>query len=163
MEIRKAQTDDHLQIWEIFRDVIKSGDTYVFSPDSTQEQGLQNWVGPKFHTYVACESNSILGTYIIKQNQPDLGSHVANASYMVAPKAQGKGIGKLMAQHSLEVAKRLGFKAMQFNIVVSTNEIAVNLWKKLGFEIIGTIPKGFNHKDLGYVDAYIMYQKLMDF
>ncbi len=99
-------------------------------------------------------------TYILKPNQLDLGNHVANCSYMVDPKAQGKGIGKLMCQHSIDTARDMGFKAIQFNIVVSTNIGAVKLWKKFGFKIIGTTPKGFRHSQLGFVDTYIMYKEL---
>jgi L-amino acid N-acyltransferase YncA len=111
-------------------------------------------------TYIVEEKNQILGTYIIKPNQIDLGSHIANCSYMVHPNAQGKGIGKLMYEHSIKNANQLGFKAIQFNIVVSTNINAVKLWEKYGFAIIGTIPNGFNHKKLGFVDAHIMYKEL---
>jgi ribosomal protein S18 acetylase RimI-like enzyme len=111
-------------------------------------------------TYVLEENGEILGTYIIKPNQIDRGSHIANAAYMVHPKAQGKGIGNKLCEHSLAEAVKFGFMAMQFNLVVSTNETAIKLWKKNGFEIIGTIPDGFNHQTLGYVDAYIMYRKL---
>ena len=96
----------------------------------------------------------------MKDNQPGLGSHVANAGYMTSPDAFGKGIGKAMALFSLEEAKNLGYRAMQFNLVIKTNERAVELWKKLGFAIIGEIPEAFNHKSLGLTNAYIMYRKL---
>ncbi len=111
-------------------------------------------------TYVLEEDGQILGTYIIKPNQIDLGNHIANCSYMVNPNAQGKGIGKKLCEHSLETAKENGFEGIQFNIVVSTNKIAVALWEKYGFEIIGTTPKGFRHAELGMVDTYIMYKNL---
>jgi L-amino acid N-acyltransferase YncA len=161
IKIRKAVSEDANAIWEIFREVVKTGDTYVFDPSISKEDALKSWMGPKYHVYVAESEGNVLGTYILKQNQQDLGSHIANGSYMVAPSGHGKGIGKAMALHSIEEAKKLGFKAMQFNIVVSTNEPAVQLWKKVGFQIIGTIPKGFHHKTLGYVDAYIMYRELV--
>ena len=102
----------------------------------------------------------IFGTYIIKPNQIDLGSHIANCSYMVHPNAQGKGIGKLLCEHSITNAKQLGYQAIQFNLVISTNLGAIKLWEKYGFEIIGTIPKAFRHLKLGLVDAYIMYKEL---
>ncbi|MDN5215389.1 GNAT family N-acetyltransferase [Fulvivirgaceae bacterium BMA12] len=160
IQIRKAGKKDYDGIWEIFESVIKTGDTYVFDPRTNKEALSKYWLAPHMKTYVAEEYGKLLGTYIIKPNQTGLGAHVANCSYMVHPNAQGKGIGKKLCEHSLENAKNLGFKAIQFNIVVSTNQAAVNLWKKYGFKIIGTIPKGFNHLTLGYVDAHIMYKEL---
>jgi len=110
--------------------------------------------------YVAEENGKILGTYFIKPNQAGLGAHIANCGYMVHPEARGRGLGKQLFDHSWLVAKELDYKGMQFNFVVSTNRVAVKLWKKLGFKIIGTIPKGFNHQQLGYVDAYIMFREI---
>lgn len=160
MHIRKAIDQDRHEVWEIFTAVIQTGDTYVFAPDTPKEDLDKIWFAPYMETYVLEDNGEILGTYVIKPNQIDLGSHIANGSYMVHPKAQGRGIGNLLCEHSLIEAKRFGFKAMQFNIVVSTNKMAVKLWQKHGFEIIGTIPEGFNHLELGYVDAYIMFRKL---
>ncbi|MCF2875807.1 MULTISPECIES: GNAT family N-acetyltransferase [unclassified Tenacibaculum] len=158
--IRKATEKDVDQIWEIFQAVIKTEDTYVFSPKTPKTDLQKHWFASYMHTYVFEEEGQILGTYIVKPNQIDLGSHISNASYMVSPKAQGKGIGKKLCEHSLKLAKDLGFIGMQFNIVVSTNKGAVALWKKFGFEVIGTTPKAFKHKTLGLVDAYIMYKEL---
>ncbi|MEQ9426505.1 MAG: GNAT family N-acetyltransferase [Cyclobacteriaceae bacterium] len=160
MKIRAASPEDRGAIWEIFSEVIKSGDTYVMHPETPKSDLDKHWLAPYMHTYVAENDGQVLATYIIKPNQIDLGSHVANASYMVHPNAQGQGIGKLMCEHSLVEAKRLGFLAMQFNIVVSTNVGAVKVWEKFGFKTIGTIPKGFNHMKQGLVDAYIMYREL---
>lgn len=160
MHIRKAIDQDRHEVWEIFTAVIQTGDTYVFAPDTPKEDLDKIWFAPYMETYVLEDNGEILGMYVIKPNQIDLGSHIANGSYMVHPKAQGRGIGNLLCEHSLIEAKRFGFKAMQFNIVVSTNKVAVKLWQKHGFEIIGTIPEGFNHLELGYVDAYIMFRKL---
>jgi L-amino acid N-acyltransferase YncA len=160
IEIRKATLDDHNAIWEIIQQVISNGDTYVFDPKSSKEKMLEYWCGRDKHTYVTEANGTIAGTFIIKNNQPDLGSHVANASYMTLPSASGQGIGQAMGEVSLQEAKRLGYKAMQFNIVVKSNEIAVRLWQKLGFEIIGEIPEAFNHKQNGLTNAYIMYRKL---
>lgn len=101
-----------------------------------------------------------MGTYIIKPNQIDLGSYIANCSYMVNPKYHGRRTGKLLCEHSISFAKEKGFLGIQFNILVSTNEAAVSLWKKFGFEIIGKTPKGFRHKELGFVDTYIMFRPL---
>lgn len=160
MNIRKANLRDYDAVWNIFSSVIKTGDTYVFDPETPVEDLQKIWFASHMETFVAEEDGKVLGTYIIKPNQPDLGSHIANSSYMIHPNAQGKGLGKLLCQHSLEYAKEAGYHAIQFNIVVSTNQAAIALWKKFGFEIIGTTPDGFHHKLLGLVDTYIMYKKL---
>lgn len=158
--IRKANPQDAEAIWAIFRAVIQTGDTYVYPPDTPKEALSELWLAPTMHTYVAQVDEKISGTYIIKANFPGLGSHVANASYMVDPAAQGRGIGTAMGLHSLDEARQLGFRAMQFNLVVSSNTAAVHLWQKLGFAIVGTIPEAFKHQKLGFVDAYVMYRSL---
>ena len=158
--IRKAITEDHEQIWEIIRQVIAKGDTYVFDPSSPKEKMLDYWCGEGKHTYVATIAGKVAGTFVLKDNQPDLGKHIVNAGYMVAPDAAGLGIGKAMGEFSIEEAKLLGYKAMQFNFVIKSNERAVRLWEKLGFKIIGEIPEAFDHQQLGLTNAYIMYRKL---
>ena len=131
--IRKAVPSDFEAIWQIIKEVISSGDTYVFNPKSPREKMLNYWCGPDKHTYVAVIGDEVFGTFIIKDNQPDLGSHVANASYMTRPNAFGKGIGRSMGEYSLDEARRLGYQAMQFNIVIKSNERAVQLWQKTRF------------------------------
>lgn len=161
MEIRKAdKIKDYDKVWEIFSEVIKTGDTYTFEPDTPKEGLEKYWFADYMNTFVAVEEDTILGTYIIKPNQIGLGSHIANCSYMVNPKYHGKGTGKILCEHSISFAKENGYKGIQFNIVVSTNIAAVNLWKKFGFEVIGTTPKGFRHQALGFVDTYIMFKNL---
>ena len=160
LEIRKATKEDAPQIWEIIRSVIASGDTYVFSPDSPKEKMLAFWCGADKLTYVALLENRIVGTFFLKDNQPDLGSHIANAGYMVAPEFKGKRIGRLMAEFSIDEARNLGYRAMQFNFVVKTNEFAVKLWQSLGFEIVGEIPEAFQHAENGLTNAFVMYRKL---
>ena len=160
MRIRKAETSDEEAIWEIISDVIKTGDTYVFSPESTQSEMMSYWLYPQYHAYVAELEGVVVGTYLLKDNQPGLGSHVANGSYMVASSARGKGVGKAMGQHSIQEAARLGYHAIQFNIVIATNKVAVKLWQDLGWQIIGTLPEAFQHLQLGYVDAHVMYRKV---
>lgn len=160
--IRRASQKDFLPIWEIFHSIISEGDTYVFDSNMSKQEAEDYWLKVGVFTYVALIEEEIVGTYIIKPNQPGLGSHVANASYMVHPKHQGKKIGHHMALHSLQEAKDLGFLAMQFNIVVSTNVNAIQLWQKLGFKTIGTLPKVFNHRKLGLVDALVMHRFLED-
>ena len=158
--IRKATPADHDQIWNIIKQVIAGGDTYVFSPDSSKEKMLTYWCGQDKHTYDATVNSEVVGTFVIKDNPPDLGSHVANASYMTWPAATGQGVGRAMGEFSLVEAKQLGYKAMQFNIVVANNHTAVRLWEKLGFKIIGEITEAFNHKQFGLTNAFIMYRKL---
>lgn len=160
MTIRLATPTDHEAVWHIISNIISTGDTYVFSPDSTKEKMLTYWFSTDKRTYVTEENGAILGTFYLKENQMDLGAHLVNAGYMVSENARGKGIGKAMAEFSLVEAKRLGFRGMQFNLVVKTNEKAVKLWLKLGFSIIGEIPEAYKHSEFGYVNAYIMYQKL---
>jgi|TARA_R110002072_G_scaffold242485_1_gene401245 L-amino acid N-acyltransferase YncA len=158
--IRKATKKDYNSVWEIFTKVIKTGDTYVFSPKTSKKEIQKHWFADYMNTFVFEEKNEILGTYIIKPNQLDLGNHIANCSYMVNPKAQGKGVGKLLCEHSIKFAKENDFTGIQFNIVVSTNKSAIQLWKKYGFEIIGITPNGFRHNKLGLVDTYIMFKSL---
>lgn len=147
-------------VWQIFREVIAAGDAYVFEANTPREVFLAYWFAEGTYPYVAVEDGQVLGSYIVRANQPGRGSHVANASYMTASFARGKGIGGLMCNHSLTEATSLGFRAMQFNIVISTNTTAVALWQKHGFRIIGTTPGAFRHETLGYVDAHIMFREL---
>lgn len=158
--VRQARPTDFDDIWKIFHTVVSRGDTYTFDPATTKEEARGIWMSPQAWTYVATVDGSVVGTYFMRRNQPGLGSHVVNAGYMVKPDAQGRGIGRAMCEHSLQEARDLGFLAMQYNIVVSTNESAVALWKKMGFEIVGTLPKAFRHLELGLVDAYVMYRFL---
>ena len=158
--IRKAEDKDWPAVWKIIKAVITGGDTYVYPPDSPEGDMLEYWLSPDKHTYVADLEGGIVATFWLKANQPGLGSHVANAAYMVSPDAAGRGIGKQIALWSLDEARRLGFTAMQFNFVVKSNEVAVRLWQKIGFEIIGEIPNAFDHAQNGLTNAYIMYRKL---
>ncbi len=161
-EIRPAEPADAGGMWEIFREVIKDGTTYVFDPSTGEKSAREYWFADGVRSFVASDRGWILGMYRLAPNQRDLGSHVANASFMVAPGQQGRGIGTALARHCLVEAKKSGFLAMQFNFVVSTNEAALALWKKLGFWIVGTLPKAFRHSTLGLVDAYVMYRFLDD-
>ena len=160
MVIREAMATDMDAIWEIFENVVNKGDTYAFAPGTSKDAFSTLWFGPAMKTFVAEEDGRIAGSYFIKPNQPGLGAHIANCGYMIHPDSRGKGIGGQLCEHSLQIARELGYKGMQYNMVVSTNTKAVELWKKFGFQIIGTIPGGFNHAKLGYVDAYIMFRTL---
>jgi L-amino acid N-acyltransferase YncA len=161
MKIRAATKADRDAIWEIFYEVVAAGDTYALDPDMSREEALGYWFGADTQTYVAESAGCAVGTYILRPNQSGGGSHVANAAFMVAPKSRGHGIGRAIAEHCLNEARRLGFRAMQFNFVVSTNGSAVRLWQKLGFEIVGTLPEAFRHPEKGYVDVYVMYRSLL--
>lgn len=160
MRIRPAVPADFEALWPIFQAVVAKGDTYVFAPDTPSQDARAYWFAPGVTSYVAEEDGRVVGMYKIVANQRDRGSHVANASFMVDPAASGRGVGRAMGEHCLREARRMGFLAMQFNLVVSTNEPAVALWKKLGFQIVGTLPKVFRHQERGLVDAYVMHRLL---
>lgn len=160
MNIREATENDFDEIWPIFHEIVSAGETYAYSQDTTKEQALNIWLKVPRKTFVFEENGKILGTYYLKTNQAGPGSHVCNCGYMVSSQARGKGLATSMCKHSQEIAKELGYKAMQFNFVASSNEGAVRLWTKLGFEIVGNLPKAFNHPVNGYVDALVMYKWL---
>ena len=162
MNIRPALESDFSAMWPIFQKVVASGTTYVFAPNSSEQDAYAYWFAPGVKAFVAEDDGQIIGMYKLIKNQRDLGSHVANASFMVSPQHSGKGTGQLMGRHCLREAKRAGFLAIQYNFVVSTNKNAVSLWQKLGFTIVGTLPKVFQHQSLGYVDAYVMHRFLDD-
>lgn len=158
--IRPALDDDWKGMWKIFQSIVATGATYVFVPDTSEPEGRAYWFDPEVRCWVADSAGEIVGFYKLMPNRRGLGSHVANASFMVDPRSQGQRIGETLARHCLQEAKRAGYLAMQFNFVVSTNTPALGLWRKLGFEIVGTLPKAFRHRDLGLVDAYVMYRFL---
>jgi len=160
LNIRPAADSDRNAIWRIFHAVVAPGDTYAIDPNISRDEAFAYWFGPNIHTYVAEFEQRIVGTYTLRPNRGGGGRHVSNASFMVDPSAHGKGIGRAMAEHCLTEARRLGYRAMQFNFVVSTNDRAVRLWEKLDFKIAGTLPGAFHHPDKGFVDAYVMFRQL---
>ena len=162
LNIRPTINADRDAIWKIFHEVVSAGDTYVFDPNTSREDALAYWFRSDTHTYVVEQDRQVVGTYVLRPNRPGLGAHVSNASFMVAPTARGLGVGRAMGEHGLIEARRLGFRAMQFNFVVSTNESAVHLWQDLGFKIIGTLPGAFRHSEKGYVDVYVMFRSLIE-
>lgn len=175
LHIRPATDADHDAIWKILHAVVATGDTYVFEPNTSRKEALAYWFRDDTHTYVAerdsvgdavgpagSRDGEVIGSYVLRPNQPGLGAHVSNASFIVSPEARGLGVGRAMGEHCLSEARRLGFRAMQFNCVVSTNEPAVHLWKELGFKIAGTLPGAFHHAQKGYVDVYVMFRTLLD-
>jgi ribosomal protein S18 acetylase RimI-like enzyme len=158
--IRPATNQDGEAIWAILEPMIRGGETYTLPRDMGKEQALDYWFAPEKETFVLEESGVVLGTYFLKANQQGGGAHVANCGYVTAPSAQGRGIARLMCLHSLERAKERGFRAMQFNFVVSINERAIKLWTSLDFDIVGRLPLAFEHPTIGFVDALIMYRQL---
>ena len=161
IKIRTFDEGDWPAIWRIIEPVFRAGETYAFSPDITENEAHKVWIEQPSATYIAVDENfEILGTYFIKPNQPELGAHVCNCGYIVAENARGQGLASEMCRHSQREAISLGFRSMQYNIVVSSNESAVRLWKRNGFEIVGTLPKAFHQMRLGFVDAFVMYKQL---
>jgi ribosomal protein S18 acetylase RimI-like enzyme len=149
-------------VWSIFHAVVALGDSYVFAAETPRHAAIAYFFGPGIISRVSERDGRVVGMYKLVPNRIDRGSHVANASFMVAPAASGRGVGRELGEHCLREAKRAGFDAMQFNFVVSTNTAAVSLWQKLGFEIVGTLPRVFRHATLGLVDAYVMHRALDD-
>lgn len=161
--IRPIETADWQSVWPILQATFRAGDTYSFSPDSSEAEIHAAWVELPAATFVACAGDGrVLGTYFIKANHTGLGAHVCNCGYVVAPHAQGQGIAAAMCEHSQARAVELGFRAMQYNLVVATNERAVRVWQRLGFSVVGTLPGAFRHARLGYVDALVMYKTLVN-
>ncbi len=160
MEIRVARAADWPGIWPIWHAVVAAGDTYTYAPDTDEPAARSSWLpGPPAETWVAVEEKTV-GTAILRPNQPGLGDHVANAGFMVAPGAAGRGVGRALATRIVDRARELGYHAMQFNAVVATNGRALALWESLGFTVVGTLPEAFRHSQLGLVDLHVMYRKL---
>jgi ribosomal protein S18 acetylase RimI-like enzyme len=160
MLIRHARQEDRSAIWRILEPTIRAGETYTLPRDMSEAEALAYWIGADRETFVAEEEGRILGTYNLRANQPGGGAHVANCGYMTAADAGGRGVARAMCEHSLRHARERGFRAMQFNFVVSSNGRAVKLWQGLGFETVGRLPGAFLHPRLGYVDALVMFRSL---
>ncbi|ODB84259.1 GNAT family N-acetyltransferase [Candidatus Thiodiazotropha endoloripes] len=161
MQIREATEVDFDAIWPIFKEIASAGDTYAYPSDTSKNEGKRLWMDLPRKTFVVVEDKKIVGTYYIKTNQAGPGSHVCNCGYMVPSSSRGKGLATAMCEHSQEIARVMGYKAMQFNFVAAANEGAVRLWQKHGFEIVGRLPNAFNHPAKGYVDALVMYKWLV--
>ncbi|HMQ62619.1 MAG TPA: GNAT family N-acetyltransferase [Flavilitoribacter sp.] len=158
--LRQAAADDLETVWIMFKTVIDEAVYYPYDEHTTRGEIEHSWINLQNQIVVAESGGRPLGAYILRPNQAGYGNHIVNAAYMVAPAARGRNVGRLLGEHSIIRARELGYYAMQFNYVVSTNTAAVQLWQKLGFLIIGTVPGGFRHRDLGMVDVYIMFLKL---
>ena len=160
--IREAASDDAEPVWAIIREVISGADTYAFAPDTPKTEMLNYWFARGAHPYVALIDGEVAGTYVIKDNQPGLGSHVANAGFMTDARFRKHGVGRAMGLHALAEARRLGYLAMQFNFVVKSNTRAVALWESLGFRVMAEIPNAYRHTQLGFTSVYIMHRNLDD-
>jgi ribosomal protein S18 acetylase RimI-like enzyme len=153
-------SEDSEPIWQVLEPVFRGGETYTVAPDISREDALAYWCAAGHEVFVFEENGEILGTYFLRANQCGGGAHIANCGYVTAGHAAGRGIGRKMCERSIEQARARGFRAMQFNFVVSANEHAVRLWESLGFAIVGRLPGAFRHPKIGYVDALVMFRKL---
>ncbi|CAP57585.1 GNAT family N-acetyltransferase [Gluconacetobacter diazotrophicus] len=162
LQIRLMTASDFDAVWPILRGVVQARETYAWDPEMDRAEGWRLWAALPRATYVAERDGVILGSYYIKLNAGGPGDHVCNAGYIVAPEARGQGVAGALCAHSLAAARRMGFAAMQFNAVVASNHVAVRLWRKHGFIIVGTVPGAYRHATLGRVDCHIMYRPLDD-
>jgi ribosomal protein S18 acetylase RimI-like enzyme len=160
MQVRRAQASDARAIAEIIVPAFREGSTYTIDPDISEADALAYWLSPDKETFVAEADGMILGTYFMRPNQAGGGRHVCNCGYITKAGATGSGIGRAMCVHSLAHARSRGYRAMQFNFVVASNERAVRLWQSLGFDIVGRLPAAFQHPTCGFVDALVMYRLL---
>lgn len=160
LEIREIGADEFDLVWPIFHAVVAAGDTYSYAPDIGLEEARAMWTSAPTRCFAALIDGTAAGCYMLRPNQPGLGNHVANAGYMVAPQARGQGLAGTLCEHSMAAARAAGFLAMQFNCVVSTNEVAVKLWRKHGFAIVGTVPRAFRNATRGLVDIHVMHRFL---
>ena len=159
IEIRRASLVDWPAVWPLWQAIVSAQETYMYDPFTAAEQAQRIWFpDPPAETYVAVDTDSVVGTYLLKPNAVGPGAHVANAGFMVAPAARGWGVGRQLAEHCLRRAAELKFLAMQFNAVVSTNTGAIALWKSLGFSTVGTVPQAYHHRTNGLVDIHIMHR-----
>ena len=160
IDFQKIAESHWPEVWAILEPVFRAGETYPYPMDISEAEAKAYWMNPPLDSYVAMKEGAVLGVFYIKPNQPSLGAHVCNCGYVASPAAAGLGIGAQMCEWSQIEARRLGYSAMQYNLVVATNTRAVALWQRLGFAVVGTLPKAFKHAKLGLVDALVMYKEL---
>jgi L-amino acid N-acyltransferase YncA len=150
-------------VWALLEPVFRAGETFPHDPAITEAEAQQAWVEQNQAVMVAVDvAGAVVGTYYLRPNSLALGAHVANAGYVVAEHCRRQGIGSRLCQSSLDAARRLGFRSMQFNLVVSTNTAGIGCWQRSGFQVVGTLPGAFRHRRLGYVDALVMVHTLVD-
>jgi len=160
MLIRPAANEDANPILAIMEPIIRAGETYTLPRDMDKVRALAYWFSDEREVFVAEDNGDIVGTYCLQANHQGGGAHVANCGYMTAVSGTGRGVARVMCTHSLDRARERGFRAMQFNFVISTNDRAVRLWQSFGFEIVGRLPGAFQHPTQGYVDVYVLYRNL---
>ncbi len=161
MHIRPAEAGDWAGIWPIWRDVVAAGDSYVWLPGTPEDEARAEWMlPPPAEVWVAEDEGRVVATALLQPNKAGLGDHVANAGFMVDPSAAGRGVGRRLAEAVLDRARDAGYVAMQFNAVVATNERAVALWRSMGFEEVGRVPRAFRHAQHGPVDLLLMHRRL---
>ena len=158
--IRPAARADDDAIWAMLEPVIRGGETYALPRDMSREEALAYWFAPEKTVLLAEADGRPLGTYYLRPNAMGGGDHVCNCGYITAQAAQGKGIARTMLADSLDRAREAGFRAMQYNFVISTNTRAVDTWERAGFDIVGRLPGAYRHPSLGYVDALVMFRAL---
>ncbi|HEV3384593.1 MAG TPA: N-acetyltransferase [Gemmata sp.] len=158
--IREATEADWPAIWAIFQIIAAEGDVFAYDESTTEVVARKLWFDPPVVCFVAEEDGRVVGSYFLRTNQPGRGSHVANGGYMVVPEWRGRGAASAMCEHSIATARHLGFTAMQFNFVIESNAAALRVWQKHGFAVVGRLPLAFRHKELGFVDALVMYRTL---
>ena len=161
IEIKEATAQQFDEIWPIFEEVARAGDTYPYLPDITKEEAVKQWFAPHAKVYIAYSEGKAIASRYIVPNKIGLGSHIANMGVMIDKAYRNYGLGHTMLQFGIEKAKELGFRGIQLNLVVSTNIPSIKLCQKYGFEIIGTVPEAFFYQQQRYVDAYVMYKKLL--
>jgi ribosomal protein S18 acetylase RimI-like enzyme len=160
MKIRAAMPRDREAIWQILEPMIRAGETYPLAREMSRADAFAYWFKPGHDVFVAEENDELVGTYYLRANHEGGGAHVANCGYVTLPAARGRGVGRAMCGHSIAHARARGFRAMQFNFVVSTNEGAVRLWQACGFAVVGRLPNAFDHPLHGFVDALVMFRLL---
>jgi ribosomal protein S18 acetylase RimI-like enzyme len=161
IEIRRASTVDWPAVWPLWQAIVSAQETYLYDPFTSAEQAKRIWFpDPPAETWIATDTGSIVGTYLLKPNAPEPGSHVANAAFMVTPSVRRQGVGRQLAEHCMRRATDCKYLAMQFNAVVATNTGAIQLWKSLGFQIVGTVPQAYRHRTAGLVDIHVMHRTL---
>lgn len=160
--IRPASESDRDALWHILEPVFRAGDTYTIDPGIGRDEALAYWLAPDKQVFVSQAEGAVLGTYYLRPNAGGGGAHVCNCGYVTAPEARGRGVARAMLAHSLDLARRAGYRAMQYNFVVETNQRAVQTWQKAGFDVVGRLPRAFAHPQAGYVDALVMMKDLTD-
>ena len=158
--LRLAVDDDFNAIWTFFKPIVRASETYAIDPDIQFAEAKKLWLELPRKTWVAEYNDEIIASYYLKDNFAGPANHICNCGHMVSPAARGKGVARQMCVHSQEQALAFGYQAMQFNLVVASNTVAVDLWQRLGFIILATLPQAYRHAQLGLVDAYVMHKFL---